>query len=402
MKHSPYDENLFAAGCTDGRAYVWDLRRSDRLLYALDHGVSLMPLHEDVPRERTDTGVRLLSWGQNATRLYSGSSDGVVKVWDVARSEEDVFLKDLVTTKSGIMSGAFTDDFSKLVIGEVNGSVNVLEVGRDDVPLEFADKLQYHPYPYKLDYDDLAGMIADDMTPKPANVAAVEARTWLETGKLQLASTGGLPKRQVIQGPNYEGPFDRSTDAYTATLREQAFEFQRIMAAKNGRQCELPACRDISKITHEQVGDSGRSIDRIPDELRRKWLDESTRMIPGKVRCTFCSKPAMPSLDTDGAALCERCSFTCFRCGGTSSITGTTLECGHCSGVWSIGALGYECESEPATGTAPLNVPSLKRFGKESYLERVEDADTAFGDEMNALTDYYIGLAIDRPDSPPL
>jgi hypothetical protein len=37
-----------------------------------------------------------------------------------------------------------------------------------------------------------------------------------------------------------------------------------------------------------------------------------------------------------------------------------------------------------------------------AQVERLEDEDTTFGDEMNALTDYYFGLAVDRPESPPL
>ncbi|KAF2633169.1 WD40 repeat-like protein [Macroventuria anomochaeta] len=400
----PYDENLIAAGCTDGRSYVWDLRRPDRLLYTLPHGSSLMPLQDGVPHERTDTGVRFLSWGQNARRLYSGSSDGVVKIWDVTRSHEDAYIRDLITTNSGIMSGAFTTDHSKLVLGEVNGTANVLEVGRDDILLKDADKLQYHPYRGKDDEDVDAGMDIDATSPVPTDTAAAEARKWLETGQLRLAPMGGLPKQQVIQGPNYEGPFDRSEDTYTDSLRDQAFEFQNMATAK-GLQCALSGCSDsINVTTFEEVGDSGRSQDRIPDELRRQWLDETPQIVPGKLKCTYCSRPAFPSKDADSAALCERCSFTCFRCGGASYITGhtTTLDCGSCGGVWNIGALGYECDQKPMGSGSPLDVPALKRFGKESYLERLEDVDTTFGDEMNALTDYYFGLAIDRPESPPL
>jgi hypothetical protein len=35
-------------------------------------------------------------------------------------------------------------------------------------------------------------------------------------------------------------------------------------------------------------------------------------------------------------------------------------------------------------------------------VRRFDDTETSFGDEMNALTDYYHSLAIDRPESPPL
>jgi ribosomal protein L37AE/L43A len=407
--HSPYDENLIAAGCTDGRSYTWDLRMPNRVLYTLSHGKSLMPLQDGVSHERTDTGVRFLSWGQNARRLYSGSSDGVVKVWDVTQSQEDFYIKDLITTNSGIMSGAFTADYSKLVLGEVNGTANVLEAGRDDVAVKDADKFTYHPYEHGYDdYEDdensADAMVIDPPPPEPTDIAATEARKWLETGQLRLVPMGGLPKQQVIQGPNYEGPFDRSEDAYTQSLREAAFEFQLNMAVLKAPQCRLPGCADnINTTTYEEVGDSGRSADRIPDEIRRQWLDETPRVVPGKSKCTICSRPALPALDED-LAFCERCSFTCFHCGVAAYTTQTisTLKCDYCEGVWDVGALGYESCQQSAASGSDLNVPALKRFGKDSYLERLEDEDTTFGDEMNALTDYYFGLAVDRPESPPL
>ncbi|KZM25199.1 uncharacterized protein EKO05_0008487 [Ascochyta rabiei] len=392
----PHDENLFAAGCTDGRSYVWDLRVPHKVLYTLSHGSSIMPLQDDIPHDQTDTGVRFLSWGQNATRLYSGSSDGVVKVWDVTRSREDTFVKDLTTTTSGIMSGAFSADYSKLILGEVNGSAHVLEVGRDDFTLKDADKLQYYPY-----YSDKAATSIHLET----DVAAAEAREWLETGRLQSAPMSGMPKRQVVQGPNYDGPFDQGDNDHTMSLREQASVFQRKMAAASGPQCKLPACLDSTNTTtYEEVGDSGRSAERIPDELRQQWLDESVRTIAGKSQCAACGRPALPSLDADSTTLCERCSFSCFRCGGSACVAGTatTLECYDCAGVWSVGALGYECDQEPKFKGTPLNVPPIRGFEIASYMERMEDVDTTFGDEMNALTDYYLGLAIDRPQSPPL
>ncbi|KAH6642781.1 Rik1-associated factor 1 [Boeremia exigua] len=394
----PHDEKLFAAGCTDGRSYVWDLRRPDQVLYTLSHGSSLMPLQDGVPHERTDTGVRFLSWGQNARRLYSGSSDGVVKVWDVAQSQEDVFVKDLITVKSGIMSGAFTEDYSKLIIGEVNGTANLLEVGRDDIALKDADKFTYQPY---LGRDDEEVATDKSTYTLPSNTAAAEARTWLDTNQLRLAPLSGLPRQQVIQGFNYQGPFDRAEDAQL--LRNQADVFQRSMAMPHDPQCTVQSCKaSLNTTTFEETGDSGRSNDRIPDELRQQWLNEAPRSILGRTHCTLCSRPAIPSPDAGDIALCERCSFTCFRCHAASPLTAsTTLKCDACGGVWDKGALGYECIQQPQRPLA-LDVPPLKRFGKDAYLDRLEDVDAAFGDEVNALSDYYFGLAIVRAVSPPL
>ncbi|KAF3000881.1 hypothetical protein E8E13_007754 [Curvularia kusanoi] len=403
----PYDGNIFAAGCTDARVYIWDIRKPNKELYTLSHGVSLMPLQDGVPPERTDTGIRFLSWGPNARRLYSGSSDGVVRVWDVTQSEEDMFVKDLITTKSGIMSGAFTSDYGKLVLGEVNGTANVLEVGRDDIALKDAETFKYHPYIRKSDSSDEFTTSLSPGTTSPHSAELAESRTWLETGALQLAPMGGLPKHQVIQGPNYTGPYDLNSDAYTLHLREQAFEFQHRMFVPRGLQCSLSGCADnMNTTTYEEIGDSGRSRDRVPDELRRQWVDETTRSVPGKTKCAICGRPAFPSTSaTSTDALCERCGFACLRCGARTRILATArrVGCTACGGEWSIGALGFECVGQPHRACEPpLHVPSLDAFAEEVRLQSIEDVDAAFGDEMNALSEYYFGLAIARPESPSL
>ena len=401
----PEDERLIAAGCTDGRVYVWDMRRPDHPLRTLSHGSSLMPLQDGIHPERTDTGIRFLSWGDTATRLYSGSSDGVVKVWDVTRSNEDTFVKDLIALDSGIMAGAFTSDYSRLLLGEVNGSINVLDVSRDDCTIKDADKLRYIPYACSdYEHDSKSDGIAVEDTTAKSGVA--EGMKLLQSQQLRLAPMGALPIRQAVQGPNYSGPFDQSVDA--PFLRQQALEFQLNTASEPGPQCDIVACKhNTILVTNEEVGDSGQSMDRIPDELRLQWttLDETARIIPGKSRCTHCARPARPSTSTDEDApvLCERCSFACFRCGAVNPIAPatTTLICDTCAGVWEIGALGYECMAQPVM-KGKLDVPLLRRYGRDMLEERMEKGTASFGDEMNALTDYYFSLAIDRPESPPL
>ncbi|KAL1795888.1 hypothetical protein ACET3X_006112 [Alternaria dauci] len=405
----PHDEYLIAAGCTDGRAYVWDMRWPDVPLRVLSHSRSLMPLQEGIKHEITDTGVRFLSWGENATRLYSGSSDGVVKVWDVTRAEENTFIKDLITCDSGIMSAAFSADYSKLVVGEVNGSVNVLEVGRDDTTIKEADRLRYMPY-QDDEQDEIQDHETGDINRLASESGIAEGKHLLHTQQLQTVPVGSLPIRQVVQGQNYDGPFDESIDA--PFLREQALQFQRSLTTPLEPQCSIPACKDnLHKITREDVGDSGRSADRIPDELRRQWMAiDAKTMIPGKSKCSRCSRPARPPIDTSDLVLCERCSFACFRCGSVNHIAPatTTLNCDACEGVWDIGVLGYECIQQPQSqprlhsNDVELDVPALNKWGDGARADREDDFDTTHGDEMNALTDYYLSLAIDRPESPPL
>ncbi|KAF2660245.1 WD40 repeat-like protein [Lophiostoma macrostomum CBS 122681] len=406
VRFCPYDENLVAAGCTSGRTYIWDIRRPDAFLYKLAHGKSLMPLDDYIDPEITDTGIRFLSWGENATRLYTGSSDGVVKVWDVARPQSEVFIKDLITVDSGIMSGAFSPDFSRLVVGEVNGSVNVLEVGKDDFMIKDMERLKHIPYEEATfeSEPDSASILED------YDSGRAVATELLATGQIVNIPMGDLPMRQAVQGPNYAGPFDSSVDA--SYLREQALGFQYNIARTPGPQCNIPTCKDsFMKVTSEEIGDSGRSKDRIPDELRKQWklVGSDLTVIPGKTKCATCGRPARP-LDTPSATdtppLCERCSFACFRCGGSIRMDPATdkLVCRDCLRAWDIGALGYECVDDNSSKAPLTDVPSLTGFGKEIAKDRGDfmAENVSFGDEMNALTDHYFALAIARPESPPL
>lgn len=357
-----------------------------------------MPLDDDKSPEITDTGVRFLSWGDNATRLYSGSSDGIVKVWNVARSEEETFVKDLFTANSGIMSGKFSPDASRLVLGEVDGSINVLEVGRDDWSLKDAEPLKYFAYVGEdLQQPD------QDSQPEDTDSGIAYSADLVQSGEMMYVPMGGFPVRQAVQGPNYDGPFDKSIDA--PVLREQALNFQNSLS-RNSLQCNIPLCSEgIVKVTSEETGDSGRSSDRIPDELRKQWktIALGMRAVAGKARCTKCGRVARPSGTSSEEQLCERCSFACFRCGAVNEIPPATetVTCQTCKRQWDIGALGYECIRERAFREEDFyrmlrDEPSLE------IGELLPDDEICFGDEMNALSDYYFSLAIDQPASPPL
>ncbi|KAL5424991.1 hypothetical protein PMIN07_010675 [Paraphaeosphaeria minitans] len=414
----PGDDFLVAAGCTSGRAYVWDIRNPNHFLRELAHGSPLMPLDDREDREVVDTGIRFLSWGTNATRLYSGSSDGVVKVWNVARSEGETFVKDLITVDSGIMSGAFSPDYSRLVLGEVNGSVNVLEVGRDDCSFKDAARMRYIPF---AEDDANFEMQPSTTTSAAADSGVASAKELLETGQMIIKSMGGLPIKQAVQGSSYAGPYDASVDA--PFLREQALELQLKFPEPSDSPCSacLGSGSDPFKITSEEIGDSGRSVDRIPDELRSQWLAGTVDLkIPHtKVPCGWCGRAARPSdrVDpSDGAPLpprCERCEFVCLRCGGNKTDLNmelTKYSCQTCILTWDIGLLGYDLSGDSdRPGYRICNdIPTLDGYKKDLYLAKLEagspmgDEDATFGDDMNALTDYYFSLAIDRPESPPL
>ncbi|TAQ84901.1 hypothetical protein B7494_g6773 [Chlorociboria aeruginascens] len=115
------------ASCTDGNTYVWDTAQPDHFIHALSHEV------HDVPREIADTGVKFAAWGNTSTRLYTGSSDGKVKAWDVRAARGKAFVREVLAISGGISVGSFSDDFSKLILGDSAGKVYLL--GHDDKDL---------------------------------------------------------------------------------------------------------------------------------------------------------------------------------------------------------------------------------------------------------------------------
>ena len=83
-----------------------------------------------------------------------------------------------------------------------------------------------------------------------------------------------------------------------------------------------------------------------------------------------------------------------------------SFHCASCDCEWDVGALGYELVREGrAPSDAILRVPRLERYAAELRLARMEDSREGgtqgeFADDMNALTDYYLGLGIEGGESP--
>lgn len=122
----PSNSNYVAAGYTDGITYVWDRRNPDDILHHLEHGDPLQPLPHDLPREEADAGIMLSLWGRGGSRFYTGSSDGVVKAWDINRAPEDVWIKDVAQLPAGVQSGALSQDGVNMIVGDAVGGVHIL------------------------------------------------------------------------------------------------------------------------------------------------------------------------------------------------------------------------------------------------------------------------------------
>lgn len=198
----PYDDNLIAAGATNGTVYVWDLRsaaRSQKPLHILHHGATENVLDHHRDPETADTGVRFLSWGATRTRLYSGSHDGIVKVWNPYRSPENTHVDDITPPtreRSAVMSGTFSQDHRELLIGTENGRINLFSVDGAAV---------YKPQQFKLETEPSPAETKQRYPSEQDPFAT--ARSMIDSGKIEIRSCGAMPIRQAVQGPHYDGPF---------------------------------------------------------------------------------------------------------------------------------------------------------------------------------------------------
>ncbi|KAF2154902.1 WD40 repeat-like protein [Myriangium duriaei CBS 260.36] len=273
--YCPYDENLIAAGSTDGKVYVWDIRStriSQDPQMALSHGSCVSVLPHDRKRWEVDTGVRFLSWGSNHSRLFSGSSDGVVKVWDPYVNNEDTHIRNIATFKSAIMSGAFNSDHTQLLIGEDQARLSLLEVGASDIAKP--DRFSLLP------------------APDPAASESAPHKRLLESGEIVFEHCGALPIRQAVQGPNYKPPKPLLTPS-EAEMHQRALRFQRDLFHQRNRWKRLKRAftEESGKIPNcgldcgytprvdgdgDEVPDSGRANDRVPD-TRLRISGEATR-----------------------------------------------------------------------------------------------------------------------------
>lgn len=202
---NPLYPNVVTAGCTDASTYVWDFRMPDDFLHKLQHGRPLADWDHTRRQEEADPGVMMTVWGLEGSRLYTGSSDGIVKCWDVSRSPEDALIADVADLGAGVQSGAFSPDFSHLLIGDADGAVHVLT----SAPVSQwpdctgSDDEDYPVEPIKLinaDNPSRPANAVDDEDPGTDGILA--ARELLQSGQLVLNKSYGVGK-----GPNYSGPY---------------------------------------------------------------------------------------------------------------------------------------------------------------------------------------------------
>ena len=272
---NPRDTNLIAAGCTDGSTYIWDLRSPHKLLHHLTHGNPLFELDSFRRREEFDTGVRFLSWDLHGRQLFSGSSDGVVATWDPYLSQHNAFQREVVRMSSGVMAGSFSPDHSNLLLGDAEGSVLMLSIGREDEEAE-----AFHFQPDESTKEERREKFASENQEKPSeepDSGKAIAERLVQSKEIEIKPYGNFPKKQAVKGPHYVGPFDLAIDSNE--LRKKA-ALSQSQAARQEAQSN-----DVA-IVEDDITDEKHWEKRLPYLMHEPPYRQHARLIDPCSRCS--------------------------------------------------------------------------------------------------------------------
>ncbi|KAJ5129116.1 hypothetical protein N7526_007282 [Penicillium atrosanguineum] len=239
----PMSTAYVTASCTDGSTYVWDNRNPGKILHKLQHGTSSTPLHHDIDREITDFGVKVALWGSTMDQLYTGGSDCYLKQWDIRRSPKDALVTNTAKFGHDIVSGAFSEDKSQLLIGDYGGGIHVLSCSPcadpDVTNFEFSHASQPAPSSDEPDGVTLANEL-------------------LTSGQLRMHRRYG-----PVQGLSYAGPFSR----WARGLPQDAPKPKMIAKIPLLEECRLRQF-DGPKVKH-RAGLDDKAKTEVRNEIRK-------------------------------------------------------------------------------------------------------------------------------------
>jgi len=202
----PQNSNIVTAGYTDRTSYVWDFRWPNAPLHHLCHGPALNELDRSRSPAEADTGVCMSLWGLEGSLYYSGSSDGVIKAWDIRRHPEDVLVRDVAHLDAGVQNGAFSPDFTNLLVGDAAGGIHILSSvpygmqSNNNDPDDDSDPATIPIEIIRAPDGSGKRLLPNDDNPGTEGIEA--AYELLASSQVELNSDYG-----VGQGLNYNGPF---------------------------------------------------------------------------------------------------------------------------------------------------------------------------------------------------
>jgi len=278
---------------------VWDTALGDKPVHVLKHGTPIDEFHGD--RAREDTGVKFCAWGTSLDRFYTGSSDGLIKVWNVRRSRgKDPFMRDLLEVPGPVSFGQFSPDRSRLIIGDATGRVSFLSVDEEDQKPGRVVEL-----PNGTTMTGLPQLLIEHPDPASPVSHTEQAHHDLETGperanaylqRLQLVLTYD-PTLGAVQGPNYA-----ETGLYRKELHGNDDPTQPLVASQDILQQDArhPRGQEFVRRAH-QFKMLGRSARLATRHLRntRKDLDTSQLSEDIKEELRMAGAVVEPDFDFD-------------------------------------------------------------------------------------------------------
>ncbi|KAI9894870.1 MAG: hypothetical protein M1814_000090 [Vezdaea aestivalis] len=210
------DPNVLTVAYNDGTMRMWDRRFPNDLLHLLKHGPSLNRTEEDV------FGVNFASFGPRQDLLYSGSSDGIVKVWNYKRNPTDAWVENILSIDCGIHSGEFSPDYSKLLIGDSSGRVHIMTIsdGLDD----------FDTRPPRCKEMDYIGEKSTESLER-INEGAIAARALVYSGAVRMTPSGPVqgPMARATTRSTETGPsVDAATEAVYASVAAEQEKERRV------------------------------------------------------------------------------------------------------------------------------------------------------------------------------
>ncbi|KFY10263.1 hypothetical protein V492_05092, partial [Pseudogymnoascus sp. VKM F-4246] len=252
MSNSP-SHCYLTASCTDGNTYIWDSAQEEKPIHVLCHGKSIDEQSQDDDHERIDSGVKFAAWGRTPDRFFTGSSDGVVKAWDVRAPPDEVHVADVITLSGGISAGAFSSDHSRLLIGDATGKLNVLRCGDFEECDESPPRRRQQPIiPHYEAARSASNASGDFLEPSPEPTAREMAQRYIDAGQLVVHSD---PYIGAVQGQKYA-----ETGLFCRQLHQggdpQLEPLDDVMALQQkryqGKQLVIRTTRDIEPCPESQ------------------------------------------------------------------------------------------------------------------------------------------------------
>ncbi|KAL2160234.1 hypothetical protein VTH06DRAFT_1407 [Thermothelomyces fergusii] len=279
------------AGCTDGNTYVWDTALGDKPIHVLRHGEPIDEYRGD--REREDVGVKFTAWGTSPDRFYTGSSDGVVKVWNI-RSSKKPLVRNLLEAPAPVTAGMFSPDKSRLVIGDASGRVFLLSINDEkEQPACFVKVPVPGPTGFKI-IQRPANIITHPDPPPPTHDAegrpivselgSAIGRAYLDNQQLERHPD---PTIGVVQGPRYaetnlfrrdmhlNGDPCQPLLARWEAMQQEAWKPPRPFSDRRRDHRHGIALRPPTEVAGlAELHARNRSLDLVVDDMTRLRLEE--------------------------------------------------------------------------------------------------------------------------------